>query len=164
MKTIWTLLIAFAFLSACSQEKVTTTTSGINPPDAVKAVFDKQYPAADKAEWARIGDSYEVEFHREGKEVEVRYAATGEVLVLEEEIDASDLPVSLTEAVAASYPEMKIEEADRITRNKEVLYELELTGENIRMEAIFDSNGKMIESEDDDDDDDDDGEDDDDDQ
>jgi hypothetical protein len=145
----FTIMTAVLFSLACTSTKATKLTESEIPPAVVIKAFEKQFPNAQEAEWEKEEEGYEVEFYQDGKELEIVYSEKGKMIEMEEEIEYKDIPQSLVEALASTYPGMEITQPERITRGNQTLYELTLVKDNISMESVFDEDGNLIEEEDD---------------
>ena len=140
-------------LVSCSKETVPATRSAVEPPQAVMQTFTKAYPNAEKARWIQAGEDFQVEFEQNAREGEIRYSKAGAVLMTEMEIATDALPEAIRLVLANDYPNIQVEEVDRITKGGEVMYEVELDTEESSLEIMFTEDGKVlgIENEDDDD-------------
>ena len=102
------------------------TIDANNVPDAVKEAFAKLFPEAEATQWEMEAE-YEVEFEKDGKEVEVNFAPDGTLLQVEYEIDVEELPEAVVKAVKAKFPNCEIEEAERVELpDGQIFYELDL--------------------------------------
>lgn len=149
---------ALAFsLGACEKEDNNINTDEL--PQAVFEAFSNAYPDAEDVEWELEDGYYEVEFEMGNYEIEVTYDLNGNVIEIEEEIDPATLPENIRTYISTNYPDSEIEEAEMITDDDGVFYEVEIeTANDEELELLFDEDGNFIEveSEDDDEDDDDD--------
>ncbi len=95
-------------------------------PQAVKDSFANLFPGTMPTQW-ELDASYEVEFTKDGKEVEVNFAPDGTLLQTEYEIDVDDVPDAAMKAVMTKFPNCEVEEAERVEYpNGQVVYELDL--------------------------------------
>ncbi len=110
-------------------------------PDAVKAAFQKEFPAAKEAKWDKEEDNFEASFDNNKSDQSVVFDAEGNILEIEVEIKVSELPKGVMEYVKSTYPGKKIKEVAKITdAQKTVTYEVEVSG----MDVIFNEQGKFI--------------------
>jgi len=122
-------------------------------PSAVKEAFAKQFPNIKDTDWEKEGQNYEAEFEvkrvnmENGKSVKSSveksavFDATGQMLQVEEEIPASQLPAAVRDYVTKNLGGKKIAEAAKITDAKgTVTYEAEVNKEDY----IFDSGGNFL--------------------
>ena len=135
-KTLFTLAVAFFTFSAFAQDVKESEV-----PAPVKAAFAKLYPNVKDVDWEKEGANYDAEFEVNKTESSVVFAATGNLLETEIEINVSALPKSASDYLAKKYPKNKIAEASKITDAAgTVTYEAEVGD----YELIFDSNGLFI--------------------
>ena len=118
---------------------------------------------------ANGAEAFVVEGEANGAEWCVTVTGAGVVLYTDKEIgevSVDDVPDVVKNAATAKYPGAEIEEAEKLDRNGETVYELEIEVETAagehEYELLIDSKGNInrVSSEDDDDDDDDDDHDD----
>ncbi len=95
-------------------------------PQAVKDAFAQRFPGTEATGWEMEAE-YEVEFMKDGKEVEVNFYSDGTISQIEYSIEVADLPESVKAAVKSNYPNCEIEEAERVEKaDGTILYELDL--------------------------------------
>ncbi len=128
-----------------------TLNNKMEVPEAVKTAFSKKYPAAKKVEWEleRVGE-YEAEFKLNDQEMSANFSEDGIWVGSETEIKIVDLPQIIQEAVGATFPNTKIEEAELAEKPNNILvYEVELEDEKqeIEFKAIFSADGTFIKKE-----------------
>jgi hypothetical protein len=110
-------------------------------PEAVKAAFQKEFPAAKTAKWDRGENNFEASFDNNNLDQSVVFDAEGNVLEIEVEIKLSELPEGVIDYIKSTYPGKKIKEVAKITEaQKTVTYEVEVNG----MDVIFSEQGKFI--------------------
>lgn len=138
MKTTLFAALAIVFFSCnASAQKLKSA----DVPAAVKASFEKAYPAVKDVDWEKEGENYEAEFEVNKQETSVVYNAAGTLLETETEISTSALPSAAVAYVAQNYPKEKIKEAAKITAaDGTITYEAELRDRDL----IFDANGQFL--------------------
>ena len=110
-------------------------------PEAVKTKFAQLYPNAQKADWEKEGDNYEVEFKQGKEEIVVLLNPGVNVLETETQINLSALPKAISEYTIKNYPGRKIKEAAKIVDDKgTVTYEAEIKEGDL----IFDATGTFL--------------------
>ncbi|UCE66655.1 MAG: PepSY-like domain-containing protein, partial [Candidatus Zixiibacteriota bacterium] len=81
-------------------------------------------------------------------EMEVIYLADGSLYAVKEEIDVDSLAQAIADAIAVSYPDGEIAEAEMITRGSETEYEvivvIEEDNEEMVYQVIIAADGKII--------------------
>ena len=70
-------------------------------------------------------------------------------MLLEEEsaVEQAALPQAIKDALAADFKDCKINEAEKVTANDVVTFEMEAKCGKKKCELVFDTNGKLIEKE-----------------
>lgn len=118
-------------------------------PRAVMDVVKKRFPQGEITSASKEDDDdeqvYEVELKNAGKTVTVSVEEEGELVEIETEVVAGDLPKAVRESLGKAYPGSRIEHAEEVIRfeddddvdgeAKETVYEL----------AIRTANGEMLE-------------------
>lgn len=95
-------------------------------PQDVRNALTKLFPDAAEVEW-EMEATYEAEFKRDGREVEVNFTADGELLQIEYEMDVEDLPLAVVKTINREFPAAKITEAERVELpDGSSVYELDL--------------------------------------
>lgn len=96
-------------------------------PQSVQKAFEQRYPQIKKTSWEREDGNYEVEFHQNGKEVEICFDGEGNWLQTATEMDPKELPEKVKAFLQTNYTGYKIKELMHIKTGKnETYYELEL--------------------------------------
>ena len=114
-------------------------------PQAVREAFAKKFPGAEAKEW-EIEAEYEVEFEKDGKEIEVSFYPNGTIAQIEYSIDPNELPDAVKAAVKINHPNCEIEEAERVEKGDgTILYEVSLSFElHINPEGKIAAMGKDL--------------------
>ena len=117
-------------------------------PASIITAFQKQYPNAKIKEVGKeVEDSttyYELET-TEGKAVRTLiYIGDGRITEIEEVILSKQLPDSAQASIAKDYPKGKVEAAEKVNKGDKTTYEVKIENGNENIEAVFDSNGKLI--------------------
>lgn len=117
--------------------------------DAVKAKYPKAEVLNASKEVADGKTSYEVYMKNEGKGLDVTFSSAGEVEVVEQEIDAKDLPKPVRAAVDKKYPKVtfaKVEEISKAADGKLKVDEYEIlfkTDDKKTIEMTIAPDGKV---------------------
>ncbi len=122
-------------------------------PKPVQAAVKAKYPTAEilGASKEVEGDktSYEVYMKHKGKGLDVTFSSAGEIEIVEQEIDAKDLPKKVRAAVDTKYPKVsftKVEEISKTTGGKLVVDEYEIlftTSDRRTVEMTVAPDGKV---------------------
>jgi hypothetical protein len=117
-------------------------------PIAVRTAFQKAYPKA-----TTQGCAQEVEVDKTAYEIlstegktkrDVLYYADGTLIVVEEAIDAADLPSAVQQALGEVLEDHKIELVEKLSRDNVVTYEIKSKHADVAMEIVFDGSGKVL--------------------
>lgn len=121
--------------SGATSSSAPKASAGTMPP-AVAAAFKKAYPTAAvrhvSHETEDGVEQYEVESTNQGRSLDVNYKPDGTLLVVEEEVVASDVPAAVTEAVTARYPKATVTRRERATEGTKVFFELGVSGAPVK--------------------------------
>ena len=89
-------------------------------PKAVIDAFEKAHPDAKGVKYEEEifagKTAYEVEYKKNGKELEFSYGADGTLLQKEEEIDVKALPNPVVQAVLKAHPKATLEKAEKVMK------------------------------------------------
>lgn len=124
-----------------------------NTPAAVKEAFAKAYPEAADVEYERETKNgkavYEVEFKHQGQDMEALYTAEGTLLRIEVEIGVDTLPEPVRKALAATFPNARPKDAERLMNPDGTVfgYEVELKAGGVETTVELDSDGKIVSTE-----------------
>ncbi len=136
MKNLFMLIITGSVVFSCNAQKLDVS----KVPAAVKASFEKAYPAS-VAKWEKENGNYEVNFKKNGTAMSLLIDNNGGILETEADIKTSELPAAVLTYVKEHYKGKTIKEGAKITKaNGTVNYEAEVGG----MDVIFDEYGKFI--------------------
>jgi hypothetical protein len=136
-------LSTMAFMARADEEK----SSVKNLPAAVKRAIKKKFPKAEIEKVSKeVEDgktTYEVLLEIEDRPVDVAFQADGTILEIEKEIPFKELPAQVKKALAAKYPEAKIEKVEIVTKGEDgpAVYEIV-----IKTEVVFTAKGKLVEA------------------
>ena len=115
-------------------------------PAVVLNAFQQKFPKAKDVDWEKRNSHYDVSFELGWKltDHEVWIAQDGKILRHSEDIKSSDLPRPVREAIKTSYKGFRIDDADRVTKNNEITYRVELERGNEEHSLEFRPNGTEI--------------------
>jgi hypothetical protein len=117
-------------------------------PTAVRTAFQKEYPKATTQECAKeIEDdktAYEISSTEGETRRDVLYYEDGTLIVVEEAIDAADLPKEVQQALGEVLEDHKIELVEKLRRDDIVTYEIKSKHADVALEIVFDGNGKVL--------------------
>jgi Putative beta-lactamase-inhibitor-like, PepSY-like len=134
-------LSTMAFMARADEEKISVK----NLPAAVKKAIKKKFPKAEIEKATKeVEDgktTYEVLLEIDDHPVDVAFKADGTILEIEREISFTELPAPVKKALAARYPEAKIEKVEMVTKGEDgpAVYEIA-----IKAEVVFTAKGKIV--------------------
>jgi Putative beta-lactamase-inhibitor-like, PepSY-like len=139
--------LSFVLIPVLGQERK------INPaevPPAVTRASLKYFPQGHLSNWSKeIGDgetTYEASvIDRSGRRDAV-FSEDGSLVAIEQIIPIADLPKEVKNAVESKYPAAVLHKAEKIFRNGDVQYEVELAKAG-RKEILFNIHGKILKEE-----------------
>jgi hypothetical protein len=120
-------------------------------PSAVMSAFKQQFPnAVIKASSKEVEDSttyYEIDSVDGQTKRTVLYSGDGKLTEIKEIISSKQLPDSARALIANDYPRGNVEAVRKITKGNLTTYEVKIENGKENIEAVFDSAGKLINSE-----------------
>ncbi len=118
-------------------------------PKAVKDSFAKRFPNTKEVEWSKESDTeFEAEFETAKKEQSANFDLSGKWMGTETEINKSELPKAVIDAIAKEFAGFKIEEAEKAEiLDKGMFYEVELEKGKLSYEVQFSAEGKVLKKE-----------------
>lgn len=121
--------------------------ASVKLPAPVENAFKAAYPQATikhtTHETEDGVEQYEIESTNQGRALDVNYKPDGTVIVVEEEVTASELPAAVAAAVTARYPKASVTTRERATEGQKVYFELGLKGAPVK-EVQLTPDGKWI--------------------
>lgn len=110
--------------------------ASVKLPAAVDSAFKAAYPQATikhtSHETEDGVEQYEIESTNQGRELDVNYKPDGTVIVIEEQIAASELPAAVATAVTTRYPKATVTTRERATEGQKTYFELGLKGAPVK--------------------------------
>lgn len=115
-------------------------------PSLVVNRFQQDYPEAKDIDWEFEDGQYEVEFEIgwKGKDHEIWYDETGEILRHKEDISKGDLPTKVTKKLNADFKKYRIKDVKRIVEGDKTIYKLEAKSFTEEWELTIDNEGNII--------------------
>lgn len=129
------------------QEGAKAYTIKAQLPAPVTAAFKAAYPHATIRGTAKETEGgktvYEVESVENGRSRDLIYAADGQVIEIEEQMNPADLPAPVTAGLKKLYPTATVAVAEKLTRGKTIQYELTIKGA-AKKSVSFTPDGKPV--------------------
>ncbi len=137
MKALLLFVLAIFLGSACAQ-------SDQNIPAAVKSKLKALYPKAEELKWDQEDADFEASFEVDDVEMSVLFNGQGKVLEVETEMEAEDLPAAVKTSLDKDFAGYDIEEAAKIVKDGQTTYEAEIEKGEIKLDAIYDAQGTLL--------------------
>lgn len=119
----------------------------VSAPEAVMTAFHKAYPVAkimDVSTETKDSVTYfEIESTDAGLRRDLLYRADGALFEIEEAIAVDSLPDTVIVTLKASFPDGKLQKAERIMRGKMIEYEVTIENGETGLEILLDSTGTI---------------------
>ncbi|HEY4651882.1 MAG TPA: PepSY-like domain-containing protein [Pontibacter sp.] len=129
---------SFSFLSFGGQDIPQSEV-----PAAVVSALTKAYPNASDVEWEKHSKNFEAEFDVDTTDYTVLLDGAGNIVQAKHEIAIAALPETIKNAIATSYKNQKIDDADVLEKNGQTYYQVELEGTLKDTKVVFDNAGKL---------------------
>lgn len=139
--TFFHLLLLFNILTLGAQD-----LSKKEVPSVILNNFQNSFPKASDIEWEKKGDHYKVDFEIgfRNNDHTAWYNSEGELLHHKEEISRRDLPEAVYSVIKENYKWYIIKDIERITKNREITYKVELKSIREEWDIVFDEAGEII--------------------
>jgi Putative beta-lactamase-inhibitor-like, PepSY-like len=134
-------LSTMALMARAGEDKISVEKL----PAAIKKTIKKKFPKAEIEKASKeVEDgetTYEVLLEIEDRPVDVAFKADGTILEIEREIPFKELPANVKKALAAKYPQAKIEKVEMVTKGEDgpAVYEIA-----IKTEVVLTAKGKVV--------------------
>ena len=124
--------VVSAFLLMIAAASIDASQGAAKLPAAIESAFKAAYPKAtikgvSKEKYAGK-DAYEVESIDGGKTRDLVYLPDGSVMVVEEQIEAADLPPAVAAAIAKGFPKATVVRYERAVERGVTSYEVQFKG------------------------------------
>ena len=143
------IMIAAACVSIALSAQETKLKSA-DVPRAVSAALANKYPGARVSAWTKEVENgkttYEASITDHEAKRDVVFNTGGSLEAVEQSIPLSELPGKVKTAVKDKYPGAVLRKAEKITREDETQYEIDL-GKAAKKEVLFNAQGKVLKEE-----------------
>lgn len=96
-------------------------------PQAVQQAVTARYANAHDIDWEKHGNYYEAEVEIKGQpDIHLLLDANGTVVAEKHEVKDKRLPAAVEKAIQAKYSGYRVDDVDRIVRNGQTYYQVEL--------------------------------------
>ena len=117
-------------------------------PTAVRTAFQNEYPKATTQGCAKEIENgktaYEISSIEGKTRRDILYYENGTLIVVEEAIEAADLPKPVRQTLGEVLKDHKIELVEKLRRDDTVTYEIKSKHAGVALEVVFDGNGKVL--------------------
>ena len=117
-------------------------------PETVRLAIEKTYPGGviEEASLEKENDTtlYDIEVTAQGYEYDVEVTPDGKIVEISEEIEITSLPDIITQSLNKAYPGSVLKEAEKVTENGMVTYEVKISAADKEFEVILDTAGKVL--------------------
>jgi hypothetical protein len=136
MKTTILVICLFAICSVTNAQKT--------PPAAVSKAFAEKFRNVEKVKWSmEEATEWEAEFKMNGKEASASFDLAGKWLETEIEIEKSELPAAVKDAINKQYSGAKIGECSNIDSPTFTGYEIAMNDKGKKFEVQVTKDGKL---------------------
>lgn len=115
-------------------------------PSLVKNAFDQAYANPVDVEWEKKKDHYEVDFEIDQQDHTALFNKEGQLLMSKQDIRKSELPAEIANNVSNDFPDRYIDDVDKIEKEGETLYQLELDGTPNELKIVYRADGQVEEN------------------
>ena len=96
-------------------------------PTAVQDAFQAEFADATDVEWEMKDNQYEAEFEKQDDtDYHALFEASGKMISQKQEIEETALPAEVTAAIKNDYPDFEVDDAEKLTKDGETYYQVEL--------------------------------------
>ena len=142
---VWGMGASLKVIRASAQEQ---TVKCEDIPAAVRTSFQTAYPKANIDGCAKEDEkgktAYEITSSEGKTKRDALFYEDGTVIVVEEAIDAADLPQAVRQAMSEALADHNIERTEKLMRDNTVKYEIKSKHRGVALEIVFDGNGKVV--------------------
>jgi hypothetical protein len=119
-----------------------------NVPERVKTSFNNAYAQASDVEWKAKDDSYHAKFEMNGTKHWIMYNADGTIEKQGREIETTELPQAVTNAINQQYANRTIEKAKTVEKDGKTMYMAKLEGDDEDLKVVFNADGSVVKEKD----------------
>lgn len=140
MKTLKIVLLAFLVTASVSAQDLMKS----EVPQALTEKFQKEYPNGNDVEWEKEMDIYKVEFEIDRQDYEIWYAVSGEMVKMEKDLNSSELPAAVSNAIKTNYKDFRIDDCEEQQIDGKTSYKVELEKGSEDFDVRYDKAGKVL--------------------
>lgn len=113
-------------------------------PAVVKSDFESTFSNATNVEWKAKDGSYYAMFEMENHKHYVEYNADGSIEKTGREIEVTELPKPVMDAMNQQYADLPIEKVKTIEKDGKTMYMAKFKGGEEDMKVIFNADGSIV--------------------
>ncbi|MBL0329290.1 MAG: PepSY-like domain-containing protein [Bacteroidetes bacterium] len=143
MKKLFVLLVSVMTATAANAQKIATE----NVPTPVTTAFKAKFSIAEKTAWEMDYDNYVADFSVGKTNFSAKFDKEGKWIETVTYVKSSELPKAIKESLSKKYGELsayKIEDARKIEKEKETIYEMEIIKVKTRLMWSLTMKGKWL--------------------
>lgn len=140
MKRIVGLIILALIVGNISAQKIDQK----NVPAVILNAFQVKFPTADDVDWRLDKGNYRVSFEVNDKDHQVRLDNRGRFVKHEQDLYVSEIPKVVLETIRKKVPFFDVDDADRITEGKKIVYEINFEIDNKDHDFWINERGKLL--------------------
>jgi tRNA U38,U39,U40 pseudouridine synthase TruA len=141
-KLVLIIVITIIAVSTSVAQKV----SSDKVPASVMNAFKAKFPSATNVKWEmEKSKEYEAEFKLSGAEYSANFNQEGKWLETEIEIEESQLPMAVSQAISKDFAGFKVDEAEKTeTSDNKTFYEVDVTKNKEKYEVQISPSGEIL--------------------
>ena len=112
-------------------------------PSVVLSAFQSKFANAADVEWEREADLFKADFEISNRDHDVWIDKSGNIQKHQEEVTKSDLPEAVNQTLKKQYADFKIDDVDKIQRDNQTYFLVELDGKSGDQEVLFLADGTV---------------------
>ncbi|MGV3503543.1 MAG: PepSY-like domain-containing protein [Adhaeribacter sp.] len=112
-------------------------------PPVVKEALMAKFPQALDLEWEKTKDLFEADFEIAQVDYSVLLDASGKIIMDKKDLSSTELPASITAAIARDFSGFTVEDAEKIEKSGETLFQVELKKGKQEVKRVFAADGTL---------------------
>jgi hypothetical protein len=113
-------------------------------PVTLQQKLASDFPKARDIDWENAGNIYKAEFDVNFTDYKAYYDEKGNLIYYSFDMNKSDLPEAVRNAVKAKFPKYRIEDIDKIYQGTERFYLIEVERKEMEIKALFKEDGTFV--------------------
>ncbi len=135
-----TLMLTVFSLASYAQRDIDIS----DVPATVQDAFKAKFADATDVEWEMQDKQYIAEFEmQDDTDYHVLFDAVGKMISQKQEIEETDLPSEVVSAIKKDYPDYEIDDAEKLTKDGETYYQVELEKFLRDKKKVYSADGEL---------------------